>query len=118
MSKGLPALVKMQEAHGKDGLVVLGVTLDDPKDKKMHDQTVKFLTTKLKPPFRNVALNAAKKEWMAKFRVPTGEFPAVFVFNREGKYALKLPTYDANGEEKEPVDYDKVLKAVRELTRK
>jgi thioredoxin-related protein len=107
----------MQKAHAKDGLVVMAVATDDPKDKKTHAATVALLD-KLEAPFRTVQLDLAKKEWVKKFRMPDGSWPGVFVFNREGKYVLKLPTYDKEDNVKDEVDYDKVKKAVREETRK
>jgi hypothetical protein len=107
----------MQKAHQKDGLVVLTVATDDPKDKKTLASTVTLLD-KLDAPFRSVVLDLQKKEWTKKFRMPDGSWPGVFVFNREGKYVLKLPTYDKDDAIKEEVDYDKVEKAVREQTRK
>lgn len=106
----------MQKAHEKDGLVILGVTLDNPKtsEKDFRDRTIAYLA-KQKVPFRNVWLNATPTEWQTKFRLPV--YPGMFVFNRENKFVLKWPVLNDKGEEEEP-DYDKVMKVVRELLRK
>jgi thioredoxin-related protein len=116
----------MHKDYSKDGLVVLTATLDDYKDKRSGEKTratvLNFLNNKLKVPFKTVHLDPTDRT-VKLLGVKAGKLradgvPVVFVFNREGKYVLKLPTYDKEENIKDEVDYDKVEKAVREETRK
>ena len=116
----------MQKTYAKDGLVVLTAAIDDLSDKhgpKTRASLEGYLQNKLKAPFKTVHLDPKSAKLFGVTKGKEGKLradgvPVVFVFNREGKYALKLPTYDDKEDEKDAVDYDKVEKAVRELTRK
>ncbi len=114
-TKGVPHLVQMHNKYSKDGLVVLGVLLDDPKDAALLASGKKYLA-KQKPPFPNVILDAPLEVWQKKLRFDV--YPGVYVFDRENRIAKKLPVNDEKGEEKEPVDYDVVEKTVTDLLRK
>jgi len=116
----------MQKTYGKDGLVVITAAIDDFKDKRFGEKTrssiLNLLNNKLKAPFKTVHLDKTDKT-VKLMGVKDGKLradgvPVAFVFNREGKYVLKLPTFDEKEEVKDPVDYDKVEKAVREEVRK
>jgi hypothetical protein len=95
--------------YGKNGLVVLGVTLDDPKDAKAL-AAVRAYLEKNKVPFRNVALDVPPDKLPSTLRF--NGVPGVFVFNRDGRYVKKLPVLDARGEPVEDFDYAAVDKAV------
>jgi hypothetical protein len=107
----------MHDKHGKDGLVVLGVTLDGNKDTEAREKAQAFLE-KLKVPFRNVALDVDLD------KVPRtldfgGGVPGVFVFNRDNRHVLKLPVLDAKRQEvAEPLKYEAIDKAVLEQLKK
>ena len=105
----------MQDKYGKDGLVVLGVLLDDPKDKTLRADGMKYLA-KAKPTFENVYLDVPVEVWQKKLRLDG--YPGVYVFNRDNYHVKKLPLLDDKGEEKEAVDYDVVEKAVTDLMKK
>src|SRR5262245_47286045 len=107
----------MLDKHGKDGLVALGVTLDDPKDEKARASVMKYLAQK-KITFPNVHLDA-DPEKRPKTLDFGGSVPGAFVFNRANQHALKLPRVDAKGEPIEDFDYDKIDKVIlEELKRK
>jgi hypothetical protein len=106
----------MLDKYGKEGLVVLGVTLDDSKDEAARKGVIAYLQ-KQKVPFTNVNLQGT-----AETRPKTLDFgvgvPAAFVFNRDNRYVKKLPRVDAKGEPVEDFDYDVIEKLVAELVRK
>lgn len=111
----------MHNKLAKDGLVILTVTMDlaSQKDKDRAEgraEVEKFLA-KVKPPFRTVNLDVTPKTAPASLNFG-GEVPGAFVFNREGRYALKLPLLDDKGEPVKDFDYDAVDKAVEEALKK
>lgn len=99
----------MRDKFGKDGLEVLGVLLDDPKDKVLRADGEKYLA-KAKPNFANVYLDAPPEVWQKKLRFDS--YPGVYVFNRNNEYVKKLPLLDEKGDVKEEVDYDVVENVV------
>ena len=102
----------MLDKYGKNGLVVLGVALDDPKDAKALASVRSYLE-KNKVPFRNVALDVPPDKLPPTLRF--NGVPGAFVFNREGRYVRKLPLIDSRGEPVEDFDYSAVDKAVADL---
>src|SRR4051812_661308 len=112
MGHGFPRLVQMHEKYGKDGLVVLTVTVDDPKDAAARTVVENFLAKKTYP-FRTLNLDADVE------KLPTLDFgggvPGAFVFNRDNRYVKKLPLYDrVKKQELEEFDYDAIEKTVAE----
>jgi hypothetical protein len=105
----------MQDKYKKEGVVVLGVLLDDPKDAKLRADGLKYLG-KVKPTFENIYLDAPPEVWTKKLRLEG--YPGIFVFNRENQYVKKLPVLDDKGDEKEAVDYEVVEKTVTGLLKK
>jgi hypothetical protein len=102
----------MHEKYGKDGLVAISVSLDNPRDKNIRAATEAFLV-KQRATFTNVMLDAKIEEWTAKLKI-SGP-PCIYVFDRKNRIAGKwLP--DDDGENK--VDYDAVEKAVVGLLKK
>jgi hypothetical protein len=108
----------MLDKYGKDGLVVIGVTLDGPKETKARESAAAYLD-KQKVPFRNVALDVPPEKLPANlaFIVKSG-VPGAFVFNRDNRYVKKLPLLDAKDEPIEEMDYDVVEKVVAEQIKK
>lgn len=106
----------MHSKYGKDGLDVLGVTVDDPADAKTRDRAVAFLRDKVKATFPNVNLDPKSADWEKKLK--TNGVPCVYVFNRDNQFVMKLPVLNDKGEEKEEVNYDAVEAAVANLMKK
>jgi prolyl-tRNA synthetase len=106
----------MHSKYGKDGLDVVAVTLDDPRDTRTRDKVIAFLRDKVKATFTNVNLDPKSADWEKKLR--TNGVPCIFVFNRDNQYVKKLPVLDDKGEEKEEVDYDVIEKTVANLMKK
>jgi hypothetical protein len=106
----------MQNKHAKDGLVVLGVTLDGSKDAQARELALAFLE-KQKVPFRNVALDVDPAKLPSTLNFG-GAVPAAFVFNRDNRHVKKLPLLDAKGEPVEDFDYEAIDKVVAELLKK
>ena len=77
-----PHLVALHEKFAGQGLVAISVSFDEPKDKA---KVLKFLQEK-KATFTNVILDESQDIWLPKFHIYGP--PAVFVFNREGKWTL------------------------------
>ena len=75
-----PHLVELNEKYAKQGLVAVSVSFDEPKDKA---KVLKFLQDK-KATFTNVILDESQDLWLPKFHIYGP--PAVFVFNRQGKW--------------------------------
>jgi hypothetical protein len=98
----------MHERYAKDGLVILTVTLDDPKDAKTRASSEGFLA-KVKPPFKTLNLDATPEKLPPTLNF--NGFPGAFVFNRQNRYVKKLPLIDAKGEPIEEFDYDVLTKA-------
>jgi hypothetical protein len=108
----------MLNKYGKDGLAVIGVTLDDPKDAQARARAAKFLE-KQKVPFRNVALDAPPEKRPAPLQFITKSgVPGVFVFNRDNRHVKKLPVLDAKDEPVEEVKEDVIEKVVAEQIKK
>lgn len=105
----------MHDKYAKDGLVILGTVLDDPKDKKVRQDTLGYLA-KMKVPFATPAVTDYDTA-MKKIGLQT--YPMVYVFNRDNLYVKKLPVYNADGEEAEPAtDYDALEKTIATLLKK
>jgi hypothetical protein len=108
----------MHSKHGKGGLEIVSVTLDDPRDRdaaKTRERVIRFLNEKIKPTFPSVNLDIRAEDREKKFK--TGSVPIVYVFNRDNRYVMKLPLVNDKGEEEE-VDYDAIEKAVANLIKK
>src|SRR5262245_19210636 len=110
----------MHDKYGKDGLVILTVTMDgasnNDKERAEGRAKVEEFLAQLKAPFRKVNLDFDPKKPPATLNF--NGVPGAFVFNREGQYVLKLPALNDKGEEVEEFDYDKVEKAASEALKK
>ncbi len=114
-AKGVPFMARLQDKYGKDGLVVLSVTLDDPHSVEMRGEAIGCLE-RHKPSFRSFALDLPPDKHPATLQF--GGVPGVFVFNRENRYVTKLPVLDAKGNTIEEFDYAAVEKVVAEQIQK
>jgi len=99
----------MQSQYAKDGLLVISVNLDDPADAELRERVVKFLQSRNANTV-NVQLTDPPDLWEKKLGIEG--FPAVFVFNRQGKYA-RFPS-----NEKAESDHTDIEKLVVELLKK
>jgi hypothetical protein len=106
----------MHDKYAKQGLVILTVTIDNPKNAAARADVEKFLAKKV-PPFRTLNLDADPEKLPPPVNFG-GEVPAGFVFNRDNRYVKKLPLFDAKGEPTEFFDYDVMEKAVSEALQK
>ncbi len=97
----------MHKNYGKDGLVALSVSLDDPKQKDIKERLLKFLEAK-KATFTNLLLDEKPELWQDKLKIDGP--PAVIVFDREGKRTNKFAD--------DPFTYKDVEKVVVELLKK
>ncbi len=108
----------MLDKYGKDGLTIIGVTLDNPKDAKERASAAAFLEKK-KVPFRNVALDVPQDKLPAPLSVITkAGVPGVFIFNRDNRYVKKLPVLDARDEPIEQVEPGVIEKVIAEQIKK
>src|SRR5947209_10613151 len=98
-----PKLVALQEKYGRDGLVAVSVSLDDPKNPDVRQKVEKLLEDR-KATFTNVLLNEQAPAWQAALKIDGP--PCVYVFNRDGQWVKKFA---------DDVDYAEVEKVVREL---
>jgi thiol-disulfide isomerase/thioredoxin len=81
--KGVAHMVGTYKKHGKDGLVPISVNTDDKKD---WEKVVGFLT-KNNCTFTNFLFDEKEDfEFFATFR--TGAPPAIYIFNRQGKWVF------------------------------
>ena len=97
----------MQNKYGKDGVVAMSVSLDDPNEKDNKHKVLKFLESQ-KATFSNFILDEKPEYWQEKLKIDGP--PCVFVFNREGGIARKFAEIK--------VDYADVEKVVVELLKK
>jgi thiol-disulfide isomerase/thioredoxin len=104
-----PHLVELYQKYGKDGLVAVSVSLDDPAKKDAHERALKFLQ-KMGATFTNLRLDEPPAVWQAKLKI-NGP-PCVYVLNRDNRIVKKLPVGD------EGVDYAEVEKVVKEWLKK
>src|SRR4051812_13044903 len=86
----------MHEKYGKDGLVILTVTMDTDTDEKQRaeyrDKTGAFLAEKKFPfPTYDLDFDRARPPAPLAFSDAT---PRIFVFNRDGQYSFRMPVVD------------------------
>src|SRR5947207_501898 len=97
----------MRKKYGKDGLVVVTVSLDDPKDPEARARVLEFLEQVKAADLIHLNLDAPLEVWRTKFKIDSP--PALFIFDRENHLAHREPV----GENE--VDHEAVEKKVREL---
>lgn len=105
--KKFPHTVALAKEHKADGLVVIGVSLDD---EDAHEDVVKFLTEQ-QATFDNLrSKTGASDESFESFEIPNGALPCLRLFDREGQ-VLKTFAIDPDAE-KQFTD-DDVAEAVK-----
>ncbi len=100
--EAFPHLLDMQRRYEKDGLVCLSVSVDEPKKR---DAALKFLQEQ-HATIDNYWIDEKEEFWQNKF--DTGGPPAVFVFDRQGKRAVKFDNENPDKPFK-PADVEKVV---------
>ena len=95
MGEGIPHLVKMHDKYGKDGLVILTVTLDEntdedttPEMRAKWRKTVENYVARAKLPFCTYNLDFDPRKRPAPLAFSDG-VPRVFVFNRDNQFVLR-----------------------------
>jgi len=109
----------MHKKYAKDGLEIITVSGEDPKDKGTPAERKKIVArlNELKATWRHVELDSPPDEWQKKLRV--NGVPCIYVFNRNNQFVKKQPVLDAKtDEELESVDYDVINKTVSNLFKK
>ena len=105
--KMLPHLLEMQRKYAADGLVVMTVSVDDPGQR---EAALKFLQ-KIKATGPNYLMGEKVEFWQKKWKI-NGP-PASFVFDRDGKRAMRFDSDDPD----KPYDHEDVEKVVKDLLR-
>lgn len=108
--KEFPHLVELHQQYGKDGVVCMSVSVDDPTPEKKA-KALDFLTKK-GATFQNFILDEESEVWQKNWKV--NGVPIVFVFNRDGSQAVK---FDADDPDKQ-FTYKDVKAKVEELLKK
>jgi hypothetical protein len=89
----------MQRKYGKDGLVAVSVSVDDPQKKDDVDLALKFLREQ-DAEFTNLLLDESDEVWPEK--LGSTKTPFIFVFGPDGRIAGKFEgskaTYEENVE--------------------
>ncbi len=99
----IPELVKLQEKYGEKGLVILGVSMDNPR--QVTDE--KLQTFKEKNNINYIILRVNEKVIKDYFKTTSVSIPTMFVIDREGKIRDKLVGFKPNAVEK---SLNKVIK--------
>lgn len=107
----------MHSKYAKDGLEVIAVNIDDPRDTKTRDKVVQLLTEKLKVPYTTLNVDPKSADLEKKLQ-SMGQVPVAYVFNRDNQYVKKLPVFDDKGDEVEEVDYGVIEAVVANLLKK
>jgi len=107
----------MHNKYAKDGFQVVSVTTDKTTETKALASAREFVRDRLKVPFPNAHVDMTTFDYEGK--ISTEGVPAVFIFNRDNKWAQKMPAFSADGKTiTQEVDYDAIEKAVVELLKK
>ncbi len=86
-----PNLVRLHQQYGKDGLVCISISVDEPEG---HAGALKFLK-KVKATFPNYRFDFQENaEWQDHFNIKGP--PAVFVYGRDGKLAARFDHNDVD----------------------
>lgn len=77
----------MHRKYGKDGLVVLSVSFDNPKDMEAREELEKFLKKK-EADFTNLILENNADEMYKALGIEGP--PCLYLFNRENRFVKKM----------------------------
>lgn len=101
--KRFPHLVEMSSKYRDKGLAVISVNVDpNPRQKEVRDKALKFLQS-MKATFPNLMLDEPATEWSKKLGIES--LPAVFVFDREGRWRRFTDPATAEDVEKQAVEW-------------
>ena len=92
----IPELVKLQEKYGETGLVILGLSMDNPR--QVTDE--KLQAFKEKNNINYIILRVNEKVIKDYFKTTSVSIPTMFVIDREGKIRDKLVGFKPNAVEK------------------
>lgn len=106
--KEFPHLVELHKELGKDGVVCMSVSVDDPEKK---EQALKFLN-KSGATFQNFLLDEDAEVWQKNWKVKG--VPLIFVFAKDGTQAAKFDSDDPD----KTYTYKDVRAKVAELLKK
>jgi thiol-disulfide isomerase/thioredoxin len=104
--KEFPHLVELHQRYGKDGIVCMSVSLDEPKQK---EAVLAFLKSQ-KAAFPNYLLDEGEAGWD---KLDLKGIPVVMVYDRTGKQARKFTNDDPDHQ----FTYADVEKFVQDLIR-
>ena len=86
--KNFPHMLKMQQKYGKDGLVVISVSLDPVREEEKPEQRKDRVRARLgnlkADNITNLILDEPSELVQKKLRIV--EIPSVYVFNRQGQW--------------------------------
>lgn len=91
--RGFPHLVRLHERYAKDGLAVISVNLDDPRDKGRRKEALNFLKEQ-KAFFTNLAPDERQDLRMWAEQLKIDGIPVTDVYDREGKGAKRIEGLD------------------------
>jgi thiol-disulfide isomerase/thioredoxin len=106
-----PHLVALHRKYGKDGVVCVSVSVDEPDDAKAHERALAFLKAR-GAAFPNYLIDDKAQVWQDHFDI-NGP-PAVFVYGRDGALAGRFDHNDVN----KNYSYRDVEKLVRKVLSK
>ena len=92
----IPELVKLQKKYGETGLVILGLSMDNPR--QITDE--KLQAFKEKNNINYIILRVNEKVIKDYFKTTSVSIPTMFVIDREGKIRDKLVGFKPNAVEK------------------
>jgi hypothetical protein len=101
-----PDMVKMQNAHSKDGLVCIALSTDETA--KKQEAALIFLKQQ-KATTTNYWIDEPQAFWAEKLDI--SGVPAVFIFDRQGRRAAKFDGSDPD----KPFDHTDIEKVVEQL---
>ena len=87
--RAIPELVKLQEKYGDKGLVILGVSMDDPQ--LANDEFLQMFKEKMKINYPILRAD----EWVVRAYFPDGRtaIPTLYLIDREGTIREKVVGY-------------------------
>ncbi len=110
-----PRLVELHQKYKDQGLVGVGINLDDPDEKETLQKVNDFLT-KVKADMPNFVLKEKQKDWEQLLGISAT--PAVFVVDREGKLVKRfLPEVSPDNPDGK-VDYQRIRPFVEDLLKR
>ncbi len=92
----IPVLIRLQEKYGEKGLVILGISLDDPQ--QFPDKYITAFKEKYKINYLILRYNA--KVMGDYFGTETPAIPTMFVVDRKGRIRDKIVGYQPDALEK------------------